>query len=427
MPGHRGPLLLGCALALLAGCGKKGPPLPPIVRIPASADVVAVRRVGAGVYVTVAVPAQNVDQTRPADVERVEVYGVTSRQPLPAARVIGAGPPVAVVHVAPPAGNGAAAPEKAAGTAEGERVTVRDELGADDLTPPPSASAPAAAAQPPPVGPLRRFYVAIAFSARGRPGPPGRIVELPLTVLPDAPLRPHAAYTATTLSFAWDPSGGLAGFLLDRAGPVDTPPVGGLEPAPAPGGPGALPPGPSRYNVYKVVAPDPVAPPAASAASARSWDAAPPQPVNSAPLAALQFEEPVAFDGRERCYTVRTVRGEGAAQVEGLASSPVCVTPVDTFPPAPPGGARAIAGDGAVDLIWEPNSEPDLAGYLVLRGAPGDDTLTRLTRAPIAEARFTDRAVTPGTRYVYAVVAVDDRLPLPNVSGESSRVDITAK
>mgnify|MGYP000474274054 CR=1 FL=1 len=42
-------------------------------------------------------------------------------------------------------------------------------------------------------------------------------------------------------------------------------------------------------------------------------------------------------------------------------------------PPAAPTGLQAVAGDGAVSLIWEPNSESDLAGYLVLRAvAPGE-------------------------------------------------------
>ena len=41
-------------------------------------------------------------------------------------------------------------------------------------------------------------------------------------------------------------------------------------------------------------------------------------------------------------------------------------------------------------------------------------------------ARYVDRAVTAGTRYVYAVIAVDDRVPLGNVSLESERVEATA-
>jgi hypothetical protein len=32
-----------------------------------------------------------------------------------------------------------------------------------------------------------------------------------------------------------------------------------------------------------------------------------------------------------------------------------------------------------------------------------------------------------GTRYVYAVLAVDSRLPVPNISAESMRIEETAR
>jgi len=35
--------------------------------------------------------------------------------------------------------------------------------------------------------------------------------------------------------------------------------------------------------------------------------------------------------------------------------------------------------------------------------------------------------VAPGTQYVYAVVAVDSRLPVPNESVESARIEETAR
>ena len=105
----------------------------------------------------------------------------------------------------------------------------------------------------------------------------------------------------------------------------------------------------------------------------------------------------------------------------------VCVTPVDAAPPAPPGGLAAVPSEGSISLIWEPNSELDLAGYLVLRSEPGDATLRQLTEAPIAEARYRDTTVQPGRRYIYSVVAVDSQLPLPNVSAESPRVEDTAR
>jgi hypothetical protein len=45
----------------------------------------------------------------------------------------------------------------------------------------------------------------------------------------------------------------------------------------------------------------------------------------------------------------------------------------------------------------------------------------------VIETQFTDTTVMPGTRYVYAVVAVDSRLPVPNISGESERIEETAR
>jgi hypothetical protein len=113
--------------------------------------------------------------------------------------------------------------------------------------------------------------------------------------------------------------------------------------------------------------------------------------------------------------------------VESRPSTQACVTPVDTVPPASPSGLSAIAVAGAVELIGEANREADLAGYVVLRGEAGDDTLTPVTGETLTETRFTDRDVQPGVRYVYALTAVDARQPMPNVSAESARVGVTAR
>jgi hypothetical protein len=168
---------------------------------------------------------------------------------------------------------------------------------------------------------------------------------------------------------------------------------------------------------------DPLAPPEAAPGP---WDAAPPEPLNPVPLARLSFTDPVEF-GVTRCYTVRAVRGAGADATPGEASPPACVTPVDTFPPAAPRSLAAVATEGAISLIWEPGVDRDLAGYLVLRGDAPGDTLQPLTPMPVPDARYRDDAVTPGARYVYAVVAIDSRFPVPNVSAESNRVEEAAR
>ena len=60
------------------GCGKKGPPLAPFVRVPAAVTAVTPQRVGDDVYLSFTVPATNVDGQKPADIGAVEVYAVTS-------------------------------------------------------------------------------------------------------------------------------------------------------------------------------------------------------------------------------------------------------------------------------------------------------------------------------------------------------------
>ena len=78
-----------------------------------------------------------------------------------------------------------------------------------------------------------------------------------------------------------------------------------------------------------------------------------------------------------------------------------------------------------ISLIWEPNAEKDLAGYIVLRGVEPAQTLEPITpeSAPIVETSFKD-TVTPGIAYVYAVRAVDQA---GNVSPVSARVVETAR
>ena len=112
--------------------------------------------------------------------------------------------------------------------------------------------------------------------------------------------------------------------------------------------------------------------------------------------------------------------------VESAASARQCVTPFDIYPPAAPTDLTTLVGDGSITLVWSPNVDDDLGGYIVLRVAAGGDTLLQLTPTPIADARYTDRAVTPGTQYTYVVRAVDSRVPAPNMS-DPAEVSATAR
>ena len=443
-------LWVSLALALAAACGKKGPPLAPIVRIPAAIDQISAQRVGRDVYVTLTVPGTNIDTSVPADLGRVEVYGYTGRTPPPRARWAEFGTLIATIPIAPPPEPGTVEPVTTAGDSRadaapaGATITVRDTLTADELVQgrvdtavqPPRGAPPPRSTVLTVAGPLRRYYTAFGFSIRGRPGPPGTAAEFAVADPPEAPAFVRVPYDDKSVSLEWSPSGGVLGFLFEHALPAEDVPLDErfepvlqtpAAPADAAGDASSadvVPSGPTRYNVYRELAPDLTDSPIEQAAPL--WSTARPAPLNNMPLGAMAFADPVELD-RPRCYVVRAVRGTGAASVEGEPSPPACLTPTDVFPPSAPARLVAIADEGGISLVWEPNAEPDLGGYLVLRGEASDATLQSLTPAPVTEPRFRDTRVVTGTRYVYVVIAVDSHLPVANVSAESNRVEETAR
>jgi hypothetical protein len=436
-------LTAALAVACIA-CGKKGPPLPPIVHIPAAVEQLEARRRGNDVWLTVTVPSKNIDGSVPVDIGRIEVYGYTGTAAPSKARFLEVATLVGTITIPEPKADAPPDVPPPPGTpVAGGTVTLVETLTPEALVagpmPPPVVTRTGRAPSPAPIapatesGPLRRFYYGLAFSPRGRLGPPGGIAELRVTELPETPRGVTATTLVDSVRLEWEPSGGIIGFLLERSlaaelSPLETP----LPESPASAAPAPLT-GPTRYNVYREIAP--IGPaelasqqPQVGGGTSTSTPSVGPILITGVPLEALTFADSLtALDGRRRCYVVRSVRGDGAHAVEGLPSEPACVVAADDVAPEPPGGLSAAIEDGVVTVTWTPNAEPDVAGYLVLRGAPGDATLTPVTDTVVTEPRFTDRTVTPGVRYVYAVQAIDTRLPRPNVSLESARVEATAR
>jgi hypothetical protein len=370
--------------------------------------------VGDDVIINLALPTQNIDQSTPISLGRVDVYAYTGRSAPPAARFPEVADRVAMIETTPETLPAAAlretlTPDK---LVEGRPLTSTVPSRPTDK---PARDDPRAA--------LKRFYMAIPYSDRGRSGPPSSIVELPLTPLPDAPADVRVTYTADAVTLRWDPSGGILGFLLDGAPLPSASPLDDVPPIAAAG---TLPAGPTRYNVYRTIETPAPAPPTAEASTTLAPIPAP-MPVNPAPVDGFTFDDPQEVDGRRHCYVVSAVRGTGEKAVEGHRSKEACVTTVDVFPPDAPTGVSPIAVEGAISLVWEANAERDLRGYYVLRGEDGSETLTRITNDVVKETRYTDPNVKSGVRYVYAVTAVDNGSPQANVSVESERVEVTAR
>src|SRR5262245_19977685 len=296
--------------------------------------MIQAQRVGSDAFVTLTIPTTNIDRSMPVDIGRVEIYGYTGRRPPPPARWVEFGELVASIPVIPPPVPGAAPAEPtpvdpSKGALPGTMITVLDTLSGQRLRQGKVEEAPArgsraptpvAAAAGPEPDVLRRFYTAVAFSARGRPGPPSSNAEFPLIETPDAPAFVSAPYSETMVALEWPPSGGILGFLFNSPLPPEEAPLNDLfepivQPPTTPAAPQVvIPTGPVKYNVYRELEPDPFAPP--DVTGRLPWTEAPPMPINPAPLDAMTFSDSMEFN-RERCYIVRAVRGTPPNLVEG--------------------------------------------------------------------------------------------------------------
>jgi hypothetical protein len=92
-------------------------------------------------------------------------------------------------------------------------------------------------------------------------------------------------------------------------------------------------------------------------------------------------------------------------------SASLRVEVLDVFPPAVPIGFAAVASvgenasDTAIDLSWQPDTESDLAGYIVYR-REGESWLRISPAEPVVGPAFHDAHVQPGRTYIYAVAAI---------------------
>lgn len=450
-------------VAPLAACGARGAPLPPLRIVPETIAETVATRLADRVYLEFQVPAADSDGDTPGDVAHVEVYAVTTqptdRRPreefsedwLDAATL------VAVLPVRPPDAPSArvrigladlldevqnrdavAGPVSSFEVLQGEAVTVVERLTPEKLVPVTVGDPveedeedeeddeldrvpPMPLVSPPVPDPPIRSYVAFGVSSRGRPGDPSPLAEVPLVAPPLPPGPPAVTYNAAAASIVWEEP---PTFRLPVQAAAVVPPT--LQSRPVLPGPT-----PSAFVVYDVAAsgdPD----------LRRPLRLGPPGPMASFTDTAVGF-------GSIRCYAVRVVdyvgpgpaaQPPGAApaaagaqaglQVLGESSPATCVVLTDTFPPVAPAGLIAVADADGISLIWNENTEPDLAGYLVLRGTAPDATLQPLTVEPIEVTAYQDIDVTAGGRYVYRIVAVDTAVP-PNASPPSAPVTEVAR
>jgi hypothetical protein len=126
-----------------------------------------------------------------------------------------------------------------------------------------------------------------------------------------------------------------------------------------------------------------------------------------------------------RITSVTNVHADGReGSVEGDDSTAVEVLTKDIYPPAQPVGLQAVFSSVGqkpfVDLTWAPNSEGDVAGYNVFRRT-NEGGWQKLNPNLVQVSSFRDENIQPGTKYQYAVSAVDLR------GNESPRSSVTSE
>ena len=348
----RRTLLSAATLLLLAGCGRKLDPLPPLLVVPARPEPLRVAQEGSDVVVRFPRPVKTVQGDPLTALTKVAVY-----REIQAARE-GMKPPAPAE-----AGEARERQEKefrarAEALAEltrddlDERTAGEEVLFRDSLLP---------LYREQRLGRVLLRYAVTATREAKRVSPLSPIVGIIPVVPPGRPLFLRAIVEEKRVCLEWlPPEEMLDGGRPGRAG---------------------------AYAIYRKETAD-------------EW--------YGEPLAVVKEESPFVDEtirpDRRYLYTVRASPSEEKPPILGPAADEILADTTDVFPPPAPEGFLTLAEAGGARLVWNPVLSPDLASYRVFRREPGKADWTRIADG-LKETVFFDAASPPGTRY--AVTAVD--------------------
>jgi len=425
--------------ALLGGCGKKGPPLPPIPVLPAAAIDLKVDQRDAAALLTFSAPTRTTTGAPLDGLEAVEIYGFT--EPLAPAPEPAAEPTAAALAVAAASGSKvktaagsqtADEPALAIGAAAGSKIKTaagaeaagpeagREAIESEERAATAAAPGPAAEKEAPPKA---RAVEAAEFEARANKvatieGAALEAATLGGKIQVSIPIADPEAEAPSGWHYYAVRSRDLRGKLSPWSNSVGLLSRGTL-PAPAEASatvgekaielrwnevPEAL-----GYRVYRAEGEGPFGV----------------DPLHPALITASAYQDATFEFGRAYRYRIFACREASSPFYEGAPSAAIEVAPRDTFAPAAPSGLSAIArSGGVVELFWEPNREPDLAGYILYRRPAGAGEAAWQAITPAGGQRiesFRDSGLASGASFEYALSAVDDAEP-PNESPRSAPI-----
>lgn len=135
-----------------------------------------------------------------------------------------------------------------------------------------------------------------------------------------------------------------------------------------------------------------------------------------------KYEDKGFLFGGNYFYFIRTSSTDSSPYLESDDSETIEVLAKDIFPPSQPNGLVAVAGENIIALSWNANQEEDLAGYRVWRKEEGEDEYKLLDPRIIKGSTYNDITIGKNKRYYYAVTAQDKSRNESQKSGSVSEV-----
>jgi hypothetical protein len=359
-------VLVSCALALMAGCGLPGAPLPPSLELPKPVTDLRAERQGSKVTLTWTPPRETTDRAAIRQIGATRICRAVV--PLSA---MGNAPKscqtfVAAVNVPPSKRDEARPPTH----------SFADTLPADLQT------------QHPPEAAL---YTVEVLNDHGRTAGESNPASVPVATTLPPPDKLEAQVTADGPVISWTVPMSNAGLML-------------LPESAAHRGNPAY-----SYRLFRREKDKPTSQPAVIPEDQSFASPTLRQPNMNVRDTGAEWEKRYLY----WAAVVTSVTADGkSVEVLGDPSPSVEVFTHDVFPPRVPSGLQAVFTEAGaerfVDLTWLPSPSADIAGYNVYRWEEGTAP-AKINGELLKTPTWRDANVVPGHRYDYAVTAVDIR------------------
>jgi hypothetical protein len=355
------------AAVLLATCGKRGDPKPPIPVIPKATTDLAITQRGPRMILSWSYPSLTTAGANLGGISRVDIYRYTEELPVPiAGHDIGKAPNAIDSSVPAAFAQFARVPTltpvqfdklkqkvdsideaNLRGATVGARLSYEDQ--------PPLAAADGR--------PVRLTYAVVIQGRTAKSDLSNLALAIPLDV-PTAPTGLTATAKPEGINLSWSaPNKGISG---------------GSKPALI------------GYHVYRV----------SSGETAGDLD----KPITASPITTTSYTDVPPYGSYQ--YVVTAVASVGPPRLESVPSAAAKATYEDLQAPLPPTGLTALIEEKAVRLVWDAVDAPDLRGYRVYRW----EGPVRLTLTPLDTATyFRDISMGIGIDYKYEVTSIDKK------------------